>query len=86
MTKSLKVWWFKINIMKITSETKYMDLLNQYPLLKRDLGRKNPKFEFLVTPMGKITLWDADLSEVSKHCEMDINETVKLFNELVSSY
>lgn len=72
--------------MKITDKTKYMDLLNQYPLLKRDLGRRNHKFEFLVTPMGKITLWDADLSKVSEHCEMSVDETVNLFNELVSSY
>ena len=38
---------------KITADSKYMELLNKYPLLKRDLSQKNWKFEFLVTPMGK---------------------------------
>ena len=63
-----------------------MDLLNTYSLLKRDLAKSNWKFEFLVTPMGKISLWEADLSEVSQRAEMSVDETVFLFNELINSY
>ena len=73
-------------MVEVTAESKYMDLLNEYPLLKRDLARKNWKFEFLVTPMGKISLWDADLAEVSEKAEMSIEETVGLFSELINSY
>ena len=42
-------------MIKVTSDSKYMDLLNEYPLLKTDLVRLNPKFTFLVTQMGKIS-------------------------------
>ena len=63
-----------------------MDLLNEYPLLKTDLVKKNPKFGFLVTPMGKISLWESDLSEVSERAEMTVEDTVNLFIELVNSY
>lgn len=73
-------------MVEITSETKYMDLLNQYPLLKTDLVKRNPKFGFLVTPMGKISLWGSDLSEVSERAEMSVEDTVNLFIELVNSY
>jgi hypothetical protein len=73
-------------MVEVTSESKYMDLLNTYPLLKRDLAKKNWKFEFLVTPMGKISLWEADLAEVSKRAEMSVDETVELFSELINSY
>lgn len=73
-------------MVEITADSKYMDLLNQYPLLKRDLAQKNWKFEFLVTPMGKISLWDANLEEVSKKAELSVEETVSIFNELVNSY
>lgn len=73
-------------MVEVTSESKYMDLLNTYPLLKRDLARRNWKFEFLVTPMGKISLWEADLEEVSQKAEMGVDETVELFNELINSY
>ena len=73
-------------MVEVTAESKYMDLLNTYPLLKRDLAKKNWKFEFLVTPMGKISLWEANLAEVSEKAELSVEETVELFNELINSY
>ncbi|WP_296875864.1 hypothetical protein [uncultured Methanobrevibacter sp.] len=73
-------------MVEITSKSKYMDLLNAYPLLKTDLVRKNHKFKFLVTPMGKISLWEADLEEVSESAQMSVDETVELFQELIDSY
>lgn len=73
-------------MVEVTADSKYMELLNKYPLLKRDLARKNWKFEFLVTPMGKISLWEADLRQVSERAEMSVDETVALFSELVNSY
>ena len=71
---------------EITAESKYMDLLNTYPLLKTDLVRKNHKFKFLVTPMGKISLWQANLEDVSQHVDMSVDEVVLLFKELINSY
>lgn len=73
-------------MVEVTSESKYMELLNEYPLLKTDLARANPKFEFLVTPMGKISLWESDLSEVSERAEMSVDDTVNLFQTLINSY
>jgi hypothetical protein len=73
-------------MVEITAESKYMDLLNEYPLLKTDLVKRNHKFKFLVTPMGKISLWEADLAEVSQKAEMSVEETVSLFSELINSY
>lgn len=73
-------------MVEVTADSKYMDLLNAYPLLKRDLAQKNWKFEFLVTPMGKISLWEANLAEVSEKAEMSVDETVSLFSELINSY
>lgn len=73
-------------MVEVTAESKYMDLLNEYPLLKTDLVKRNYKFKFLITPMGKISLWEANLEEVSERAEMSVDETVNLFNELVNSY
>ena len=72
-------------MVNVTSESKYMDLLNEFPLLKTDLVRLNPKFTFLVTQMGKISLWEANLEEVSERAEMSVDETVSLFQELIDS-
>lgn len=73
-------------MVEVTSESKYMDLLNEYPLLKTDLVKRNYKFKFLVTPMGKISLWESNLAEVSERAEMSIDEIVSLFAELINSY
>lgn len=73
-------------MVEVTQQSKYMDLLNAYPLLKTDLVKRNPKFKFLVTPMGKISLWEADLAQVSGHAEMSVDETVSLFQDLIDSY
>ena len=73
-------------MVEVTPDSKYMDLLNEYPLLKTDLVKRNHKFQFLVTPMGKISLWESDLREVSEHAEMSVDETVCLFSELINSY
>ena len=73
-------------MVEVTAESKYMDLLNEYPLIKTDLVKRNYKFKFLVTPMGKISLWESNLSEVSKRAEMSVDETVNLFSELIESY
>ena len=73
-------------MVNVTSESKYMDLLNEFPLLKTDLVRLNPKFTFLVTQMGKISLWEANLEEVSERAEMSVDETVQLFQDLINSY
>lgn len=73
-------------MVEITAQSKYMDLLNEYPLLKTDLVKRNHKFKFLVTPMGKISLWEADLAEVSESAEMSVDETVSLFHDLIDSY
>ena len=62
-------------MVEVTEQSKYMDLLNAYPL-----------FKFLVTPMGKISLWEANLREVSESAEMSVDETVSLFQELIDSY
>ncbi len=73
-------------MVEVTSKSKYMDLLNEFPLLKTDLVKRNHKFKFLVTPMGKISLWEANLEEVSRYAEMSVDETVSLFSELINSY
>lgn len=36
--------------------------------------------------MGKISLWEANLEEVSNSAEMSVDETVELFRELINSY
>ena len=52
--------------MNITKDTKLKDLLAKYPWLKDEITKVNDKFKMLNTPMGKIMLGKADISEMSK--------------------
>ena len=52
--------------MYITRATKLKDLLLEYPWLKDEISKVNDKFKMLGTPMGKIMLGKADISEMSK--------------------
>jgi hemerythrin HHE cation binding domain-containing protein len=52
--------------MNITKDTKLSDLLSLYPWLKEELPRINEKFKMLSTPVGKIMLGKATISEMAK--------------------
>ena len=62
--------------MEITKETKLSDLVGQYPWLKEELSKVNDKFKMLNTPMGKIMMGKATISEMSKKSGMDVDAII----------
>ena len=62
--------------MAITKETKLSDLVGQYPWLKEELSKVNDKFKMLNTPMGKIMMGKATISEMSKKSGMDVDAII----------
>ena len=72
--------------MTITKETKLKDLLSEYPWLKDEIAKVNDKFKMLNTPMGKIMLGKADISEMSKKSGMDADQIISNLNELIQSH
>ena len=72
--------------MTITKETKLKDLLSEYPWLKDEIAKVSDKFKMLNTPMGKIMLGKADISETSKKSGMDAEQIISNLNELIKSH
>ena len=72
--------------MTITKETKLKDLLSEYPWLKDEIAKVSDKFKMLNTPMGKIMLGKADISEMSKKSGMDADQIISNLNELIQSH
>ena len=72
--------------MTITKETKLKDLLSEYPWLKDEIAKVSDKFKMLNTPMGKIMLGKADISETSKKSGMDAEQIISNPNELIKSH
>ena len=70
--------------MEITKETKLSDLVSQYPWLKEELSTVNDKFKMLNTPMGKVMMGKATISEMSKKSGMDADAIIGKIRELIS--
>ena len=52
--------------MEITKDTKLKDLISTYPWLKDEMAKVNDKFKMLNTPVGKVMLGKATITEMSK--------------------
>jgi hypothetical protein len=72
--------------MNITKDTKLKDLLAEYPWLKDEITKVNDKFKMLNTPMGKIMLGKADISEMSKKSGMDAQQIISKLTELIQGH
>ena len=72
--------------MEITKETKLSDLLVQYSWLKEELSKVNDKFKMLNTPMGKIMMGKATISEMSKRSGMDADAIIGKISELIKAH
>ena len=72
--------------MEITKETKLLDLLARYPWLKEDAEKISPKFKMLNTPMGKIMMGKATISEMSKKSGMDADAITGKICELIEAH
>ena len=72
--------------MNITKETKLKELLTEYPWLKDEIVKVNDKFRMLNTPMGKIMLGKADISEMSKKSGMDAEQIISKLTELIQNH
>ncbi|MEE3468507.1 MAG: DUF1858 domain-containing protein [Eubacterium sp.] len=72
--------------MEITKETKLSDLVSQYPWLKEELSTVNDKFKMLNTPMGKVMMGKATISEMSKKSGMDADAIIGKIRELIDTH
>jgi len=72
--------------MEITKDTKLSDMLDQYPWLKEEMSKINNKFKMLNTPMGKMMMGKATISEMSKRSGMDADAIIGKLRELIEAH
>ena len=72
--------------MEITGDTKLKDLIEAYPWLKNEIPQISDKFKMLNTPMGKIMLGRATVSEMSKKSGMDVDMIISRILELIKEH
>ena len=69
--------------MNITKETKLADLVSQYPWLREELSKVNDKFKMLNTPMGRIMMGKATITEMSRKSGLDAETLIGKIQKLI---
>ena len=72
--------------MEITKDTKLADLIAQYPWLKMEMAKVNEKFKMLNSPIGKLIMGKATITEMSKKSAMDADIIISRINELITNH
>ena len=72
--------------MKITKDTKLKDLISTYPWLKDEMAKVNDKFKMLNTPVGKVMLGKATITEMSKKSGMDADILISRISDLIKAH
>ena len=71
---------------EITKDTKLKDLISTYPWLKDEMAKVNDKFKMLNTPVGKVMLGKATITEMSKKSGMDADVLISRISDLIKSH
>ena len=72
--------------MDITKETKLADLFAAYPWLKDEMTKISDKFKLLNSPLGKVMLKKATISEMSKKSGMDADVIIEKLNGMIAEH
>lgn len=72
--------------MEITKDTKLKDLIITYPWLKDEMVKVNNKFKMLNTPVGKVMLGKATITEMSKKSDMDADLLISRISDLIKAH
>lgn len=72
--------------MEITKYTKLKDLVITYPWLKDEMAKVNDKFKMLNTPVGKVMLGKATITEMSKKSGMDADVLISRISDLIKAH
>ena len=72
--------------MNVTKDTKLKDIMQEYPWLLDELIKVEPKFKLAKTPVGKMLLKSATITDLSKRAGMSEDELIENFEKFVKEH
>lgn len=72
-------------MMELNKDTRLKDLLEAYPNIKARLSKVNPKFAMISSPMGKLMIPKATISDMSERSGMEIDALIDGLKKLMES-
>ena len=72
--------------MNVTKDTKLKDIMQEYPWLLDELIKVEPKFKLAKTPVGKMLLKSATITDLSKRTGMPEDELIENLEKFVKEH
>ncbi len=72
--------------MNVTKDTKLKDIMQEYPWLLDELIKVEPKFKLAKTPVGKMLLKSATITDLSKRAGMPEDELIENLEKFVKEH
>lgn len=72
--------------MEINEKTMLVDILDEYPWIKDELPKIDKKFKMLKTPLGKVMMRNADITEMSRRSGLSIEDIITMLNNIIDSH
>lgn len=72
--------------MNITEETKLVDLLLEYPWLKKELQEIDGRFKLLESPLGHMLAKKATIGDMSSRSGIDADELIQKIDERIRNH
>ena len=72
--------------MNVTKDTKLKDIMQEYPWLLDELIKVEPKFKLAKTPVGKMLLKSATITDLSNRAGMPEDELIENLEKFVKEY
>ncbi|MEE0874198.1 MAG: DUF1858 domain-containing protein, partial [Ruminococcus sp.] len=70
----------------VTKDTKLKDIMQEYPWLLDELIKVEPKFKLAKTPVGKMLLKSATITDLSKRAGMPEDELIENLEKFVKEH
>ncbi|MBS7262612.1 MAG: DUF1858 domain-containing protein [Eubacteriales bacterium] len=74
------------SIMKLTKDTKLGEILSKYPWLTEELPKLSEKLKVLASPLGKMMLKNATISDASGKSGLSVETIIQKLTELIRSH
>ncbi len=72
--------------MELNEATRLRDLLSEYPFLKEELPRINPKFKMLSSPFGKVMARKATIKDMSVRSGTPIKDLIAGIKAIIAEF
>ena len=72
--------------MEFNKDTKLKDILAEYPWLREELIKQEPKFKLLDSPLGKIILKKATIGDLSEKSGYDVDYLIGELEKVIAEH